>query len=57
MGAVIEHSANAGRTWEHIELHPRPLIAHRLTDMTAYQVHDDGYGNLYRWRPSEDGAS
>jgi hypothetical protein len=53
---IVEHSNDNGRTWRTIVPGSRSVVAHWVMNADPYEVHDDGLGNLYRWRPAEDGA-
>lgn len=54
MSRITERSTNYGRTWEPTEYHERSPLALILAGLEPYQIHDDGLGNLYRWRTAEE---
>lgn len=48
---TIEHSGDAGRTWNVLHPHPRcAVVVVYLPPLAEMAVYDDGLGNLYRWR-------
>lgn len=53
---IVEHSTDYGRTWTTTSYHQRSPLAAILAGLDPYEVHDDGAGNLYRWRPAEESA-
>lgn len=56
-GRIVEHSTNNGRTWQTCKPYStRSPLAAVLAGLDPYEVHDDGLGNLYRWRPAEEAS-
>lgn len=48
---TIEHSPDAGRTWNVIQPIARSaLVVNYLPPLAELAVYDDGMGNTYRWR-------
>lgn len=55
MSRIVERSTDNGRTWAPTQYGSRSVLAHVIQGLDPYEIHDDGVGNLYRWRPSEEG--
>lgn len=47
---IYERSTNYGRSWEECEVSDRSPLYAELRSKRSHEVHDDGAGNLYRWR-------
>lgn len=47
---VFERSTDFGRTWTEIDPHLRSPLVAELAKLTEFEVFDDGFGDLYRWR-------
>lgn len=48
---VVEHSDDAGRTWQTVNIiNPNSIVVAEMAGRSEGEVFDDGWGNLYRWR-------
>lgn len=47
---IYERSTDYGKTWEEIQVQDRAPLYAELRSKRSHEVHDDGQGNLYRWR-------
>lgn len=56
MTRIVERSTDNGRTWAPTEYGSRSVLTHVIQGLDPYEIHDDGVGNLYRWRPAEEGS-